>query len=115
MAPGGDWLWAWLGCRSVRLFHLWSWLSGRGLRCQPLLVVVLIAVAWRRFQCSAQGQAVGRCKRSRLPVVARRAGVLMSLRVTVAHLALVMPAATAAARARLNAMTAMATQAAFAA
>ena len=71
-----------------------------------------VAMACRVFQCVAHGQWVGRCRTSRRELDAIRAGTLMIL---VCRLALVMFAATAAARAMLNAITAQETQAAFAA
>jgi len=74
-----------------------------------------VAVVYTVCQCSAQGQARGRCRTRRRPVVAILAGTLMILRRRVAHRAAAMSAATAVARARLNAMTAQATQAALAA
>lgn len=63
----------------------------------------------------AQGQWVGRWSTSRRPVVAIRAGMLMIRVRRVAQRAVRMDAATLVARAILNAITAQATQAAFAA
>ena len=74
-----------------------------------------VAVDHSRVQPEAQGQWVGRCKIRRRPVAAIRAGTLMILVRRLAQRALAWPAATAAVRARLKAMTAQASQAAFAA
>ena len=75
----------------------------------------LVARAWSALQAWAQGQCVGRCRTSRRPVAAIRAGTWMIWRRRVAHRALARPAATAAARAMLNPITARLTQAALAA
>ena len=67
-------------------------------------------------QSASQGQPLGRCSVSRLAEVAILAGTMMSFRWIVAVLALasVGPVMVAAARVRLNAMTARTSQAAFA-
>ena len=64
----------------------------------------------------SQGHAVGRCSVRRRAEDAIRAGTCTSLRriVPVVALAIVVPARVAAARVRLNAMTARTSQAAFA-
>src|SRR5690606_14311509 len=74
-------------------------------------------VANSRFQACCQGQLVGRCRRSLRAEDAARAGtVIRALRmVAVAALASSGPVRVAAARVRLNAITASTSQAAFAA
>lgn len=74
-----------------------------------------VAVAHSVSQAGVQGQWRGRWSMRRRPVFAIRAGTLMIFVRRVAQRALARPAATALARARLNAITAQATQAAFAA
>jgi len=74
-----------------------------------------VAVDQSGSQARAQGQWVGRWRSSRLLVDAIRAGILMIFLRRVAQRAVRMSAATAVARAMLNAITAQATQAAFAA
>lgn len=74
-----------------------------------------VAVAQSACQLVAQCQWVGRCSTSRRPVVATRAGTLTIRVRMLAQRDLGWSAAAAAARARLNAITAQATQAAFAA
>jgi hypothetical protein len=66
-------------------------------------------------QSGAHGHWAGRCRTRRRPVAAIRAGTLKILVRTVAQRDLCWPAATAVALARLNAITAQATQAALAA
>jgi hypothetical protein len=77
--------------------------------------VAVVAISHSRFQAGAQGQEAGRCRSRRRLVVAIRAGTSMIRRRRVAQRALSMPAAVAAAPARLNAITAKETQAALAA
>jgi len=74
-----------------------------------------VAAACRDAQFSAQGHWMGRCRSSRRAVEAIRPGTWMILRRRLDHLALARSAATAAARAMLNAITARETQAALAA
>lgn len=69
----------------------------------------LVAVDHSNSQPGAQGQRVGRCSTSRRPVVAIRAGMLMSLVRMAAHRAARINEATAVVRAMLNAITAAAT------
>jgi hypothetical protein len=57
-----------------------------------------------RFHADAQGQKAGRCRSRRRLVVAIRAGMSMIRRRRVAQRAFRIPAAVAAARARLNAI-----------
>ena len=107
--------WAGLGCRSVRRFHFGSLVVPSPAGGQ----VVAggggpVAAACRASQPVAQGQCVGRWSTRRRPVCATRAGTLMIFARRLAQRRLARPAATAAARARLNAITAQATQAAFA-
>jgi len=75
----------------------------------------LVAVAHSCSQPDAQGQRRGRCRTSRRPVVAIRPGMLMVLVRSVAQRAVRIAAATAVARAMLNAITACAIQDALAA
>jgi len=100
---------AWRVGRSVRLFHGgvfprgWLWPGGQ----------VVVAVAQRSCHAGAQGQSVGRCSTSRRAEVATRAGMATSWvrRVAQRAFACRAPAAAAAARSRLNAMQARASQA----
>lgn len=68
-----------------------------------------VAVAHNDSQPCAHGQWVGRCSTSRRPVAAIRAGMLMIRVRRVAQRAVRIDAATAVARAMLNAITAQAT------
>lgn len=76
------------------------------------------AVAWRSRvdQAASQGQFAGRCRRSRRPEVAIRAGTVISFRRIVAVVADLRsgPVMVAAVRVRLKAITASTSQAAFA-
>src|SRR4051794_7398006 len=72
-----------------------------------------VAAVHSWVQPCSQGQWVGRCRICRRPVLAIGAGTLMILVRRVAQRALAWPVVTAAVRARLNAITAQATQAAF--
>ncbi len=98
-------------------FPLWVPWLGLGWRGGQVVAGVggALAVCQRRFQFGVQGQRVGRCKMIRRPVVAMRAGMLMMRVRTVAQRAMGMAAATAVARAMLNAMAAQEAQAALAA
>jgi len=85
--------------------------------CQGVVVVGGPLVRMNSWvQACCQGQFVGRCRVRRLAEDAIRAGMVISLRrmVAVVALAIAVPAAVAAARVRLNAMTARTSQAAFA-
>lgn len=76
-----------------------------------------VAAANSDSHSSAQGQAAGRCRVSRRAERATRAGTLISWVRSVVHRARAwrVEASTPAARARLNAMTVCANQAALAA
>lgn len=104
--------------RSARLFHVWCLGCARsGLGGQVLAREAGGAFAtWcRACQALAQGQSQGRCRSRRLAVEAMRPGMLMIFVRRLAHRALARSAATAVARAMLNAMTAQAVHAALAA
>lgn len=73
-----------------------------------------VAVVQSDSHPATHGQSRGMCRSSRRLVEAIRAGMLMIFLRRLAHRARWWPAATAVARARLNAVTPSATQAAFA-
>lgn len=75
----------------------------------------LVATDHSSSQDRAHGQCSGMCRSSLRLVLAIRAGILMSFSRKVAQRAVRIAAATAQARARLNAITAQATHAALAA
>src|SRR4051794_9093253 len=111
----GSWVEARGVRRSVRLFHCGSLVAPGGLGGHGLDVGGgPVAAACSAAQPAAQGQCSGRCSTRRRPVLATRAGTLMILARRLAQRAWARLAATAAARARLNAITAQATQVAFA-
>ena len=74
-----------------------------------------VAVSQSEVHAVCQGHWAGRCSTSRRAREAIRAGTVITRRRRVAQRAADMAAATAAARAMLNAVTASAAQAAFAA
>lgn len=73
-----------------------------------------VAIDHSDSQAGSQGHWAGRWRSSRRAVAAMHAGMLMTWRRRAAHLDLGWLAATLVARARLNALAASATQAAFA-